>query len=58
MSRLKIVLDELTEDEAWALAQLCQRLTCDEFRKLCANRCEHEDMDRATIKVHRALAAG
>jgi hypothetical protein len=47
--RVKIELDELTEDEAWALAQLCKRLTWDEFRKLSANRCEHEDMDRATI---------
>jgi hypothetical protein len=53
LSRLKIVLDELTEDTS-TLAQLCN--DCDEFRRPSAKRCEREDVDRATIKIRRALA--
>jgi hypothetical protein len=54
--KLKIVLDDLTEDEAWALAQMCKRMIWDDFKRLSANRSEHDDMDCATHKLRRALA--
>jgi hypothetical protein len=44
MTKLKVVLDELTDDEAWALAQPCRRMIYDDFKKLSAHRSEHEDM--------------
>jgi hypothetical protein len=53
---LRIMIDDLTEDEAWALAQMCKRMIWDDFDKLSANRAEHDDMDRATHKLRRALA--
>jgi hypothetical protein len=56
MTRLKILLDDLTEDEAHALAQLCKRLLWDDFKRLSVNADEHQDMDRATHKLRRALA--
>jgi hypothetical protein len=55
MTKVKIILEDLTDDEAWG-AQLCKRLLWDDFKRLSANRSEHVDMDRATIKVHGALA--
>jgi hypothetical protein len=51
---IRVALDHLTEDEAWALAQLCKRLLWDD--RLSANRLEHEDMlDRATHKLRRQI---
>jgi hypothetical protein len=38
MTKLKILLDDLTEDEAYALAQMCKRITWDDFKKLSANQ--------------------
>jgi hypothetical protein len=34
MIKLKIVLDELTDDEAWAVAQMCKGMIWDDFRRL------------------------
>jgi hypothetical protein len=56
MTVVKVVLNDLTDDEAWALAQLCKRLIFEDFKRLSVNRAEHEDMDRATIKLRKALA--
>jgi hypothetical protein len=56
MTKVKIILDDLTDDEAWALAQLCKRLLWDDFKRLSANKSEHQDMDSATHKLRRALA--
>jgi hypothetical protein len=53
---IKLSLDDLTEDEAWALAQMCKRMIWDDFENLSASRSEHDAMDRATIKLRRALA--
>jgi hypothetical protein len=50
MTKTKIILDDLTDDEAWALAQMAKRLIRDDFRRLSAGRVEREDMDSATIK--------
>jgi hypothetical protein len=36
MTKLKVVLDDLTDDEAWALAQPCRRMIYDDFKKLSA----------------------
>jgi hypothetical protein len=46
----------LTEDEAYALAQMCKRITWDDFKKLSANQSELHAMDLATLKLRRALA--
>jgi hypothetical protein len=56
MTKVKINLDELTDDEAWALAQLCKRMIWNDFDRLAANASERDDMDSATIKLRRALA--
>jgi hypothetical protein len=56
MTKTKINLDELTDDEAWALAQMCKRMIWDDFDRLSANESERENMDSATIKLRRALA--
>jgi hypothetical protein len=56
MTKTKILLDDLTDDGAWALGQLCKRLLRDDFKRLSANASEHQDMDRATHKLRRALA--
>jgi hypothetical protein len=56
MTMSKLVVDDLTEDEAWALAQTCKRLLWDDFKRLSASQSEHHDMDRATHKLRRALA--
>jgi hypothetical protein len=48
MITLKIVLDDLTDDEAWALAQMWKRMILDDFERLFVNRSEHDDMDRTT----------
>jgi hypothetical protein len=53
---IRIVLDDLTDDEACALAQMCKRLIWDDFHKLSANASERDAMDLATIKLRRALA--
>jgi hypothetical protein len=56
MTKMKILLDNLTDDEAWALAQMVKRMLWDDFKRLSANVSEHQDMDRATHKLRRALA--
>jgi hypothetical protein len=56
MTKTKITLDDLTEDEAWALAQMCKRTIWDDFTRLSADLSERVDMDSATIKLRRALA--
>ena len=56
MTKTKILLDDLTDDEAWALAQLCKRMIWDDFKRLSANESERADMDAAAIKLRRALA--
>jgi hypothetical protein len=56
MTRLKILLDDLTDDEAGALAQMTKRMIRDDFRRLPAGRSEREAMDGTTIKLRRALA--
>jgi hypothetical protein len=56
MTKTKIVLDEFTDDEAYALAQMCKRIIWDDFKRLSANRPERDAMDAATIKLRRALA--
>jgi hypothetical protein len=56
MTRTKILLDDLTEDEVWALAQMVKRMTWNDFRCLSAGPSELEDMHSATIKLRRALA--
>jgi hypothetical protein len=53
---IKLMLEDLTEDEAWALAQMCKRMIWDDFRRLSASRSERDAMDSATIKLRRALA--
>jgi hypothetical protein len=52
------VLDDLTNDEAYALAQMCKRLIWEDFQKLSANAAERDAMDLARIKLRRALAEG
>jgi hypothetical protein len=56
MTKVKIVLDDLTDDEAYALAQMVKRMTWDHFKRLSANESERENMDAAAIKLRRALA--
>jgi hypothetical protein len=56
MTKLKIILDELSEDEACALAQMCKRLIWNDFDRLSANASERAAMDSATIKLRRTLA--
>jgi hypothetical protein len=56
MTKVKIILDELTDDEAWALAQMCKGMIWDDFRRSSAGRAERDAMDSATIKLRRALA--
>jgi hypothetical protein len=56
MTKVKIVLDDLTEDEAYALANMYKRMTWDDFKKLSANQSELHAMDLATLKLRRALA--
>ena len=53
---MNITLHDLTDDEAYALAQLCKRATWEVFNKVSANRDECVAMDLATIKLRRALA--
>jgi hypothetical protein len=45
-----------TQDDAYALAQMCKRMIWDDFHRLSAGRAERDDMDAATIKLRRALA--
>jgi hypothetical protein len=56
MTKLKINLDNPTDDEALALAQMCKRMIWDDFRRLSANESEREAIDGAAIKLRRALA--
>jgi hypothetical protein len=56
MTKTKIVLDDLTDDEARALAQMVKRMTWHGFAKFSANASEHQNMDNAAIKLRRALA--
>jgi hypothetical protein len=56
MTKVKILVDDLTENEVWALAQMCKLMTWDEFRRLSADRAEREVMDLAVIKLRKALA--
>jgi hypothetical protein len=56
MTKLKIVLDDLTDDEAYALAQMAKRMIWDDFKRLSSGRAERDEMDSATIKLRRALA--
>jgi hypothetical protein len=57
MIKVKIILDELNDDEVWALAQMSKRMTYDDLKRLAANAAEREAMDNAVIKLRRALAA-
>ena len=56
MTKSKITLDDLTDDEAWALAQMTKRMIWDDFHRLSSGRAERDDMGSATIKLRRALA--
>jgi hypothetical protein len=56
MTKLKILLDDLTDDEAYALAQMCKRLRWDHFKELSVGQSELHAMDLATLKLRRALA--
>jgi len=56
MTKTEIILDDLTDDEARALAQMCKRLRWDHFKDVAANQTELNAMDGATIKLRRALA--
>jgi hypothetical protein len=56
MAKVKIALDDLSEDEAYALAQMAKRMIWDDFRRLSTDVSERESMDNATIKLRRALA--
>jgi hypothetical protein len=56
MTKEKIVLDDLTDDKACAVAQMYKRLIWDDFERLPANAGEHNQIDRATHKLRRALA--
>jgi hypothetical protein len=56
MTKVKTVLDDLTDDEACVLAQMCKRMIWDDFRRLSAGRADRDDMDSATLKLQRALA--
>jgi hypothetical protein len=56
MTKLRVLLDDLTDDEAWALAQMCKRMIWDDFRRLSAGQAELHAMDLATLKLRRALA--
>jgi hypothetical protein len=56
MTKVKIILDELTEDEAWALAQMVKRMSWNDFGRLSANESERDDMDNAAIKLRHAPA--
>jgi hypothetical protein len=38
MTKVKISLDDLTDDEAYALAQMCRRLIWNDFDRLSAKR--------------------
>jgi hypothetical protein len=40
MTKVKIVRDDLTDDEARALAQMCKRMVWDDFRPLSSGRAE------------------
>jgi hypothetical protein len=42
MTRLKIILDDLTDDEADALAQMCRRMIWNDFDRLSANAAERD----------------
>jgi hypothetical protein len=48
VTELKIPLDVLTEDEAYALGQMCKRMRWEDFNKLSSNRSEHDATDSAT----------
>jgi hypothetical protein len=54
MTKLKILLDDLTEDEAYALAQMCKRITWDDFKKLSANHQAARHEPRGTEAPPRA----
>jgi len=56
MTKTKINLDDLTDDKAWALAQMCKRPIWNDFDRLSANSSEQDAMDTATIKLRCALA--
>jgi hypothetical protein len=49
-------LTRLTDDEAYALAQMCKRMIWDDFKRLSAGNAERDAMDGATIKLRRGLA--
>ena len=55
MTKTKIILDDLTEAESYALANMCKRMIWDDFKRLSANQSELHAMDGATIKLRRAL---
>jgi hypothetical protein len=55
-TKLEVTTHELLRDEAYALAEMCKRMTWDDFKKLSVDRFEHDAMDRATLKIPRALA--
>jgi hypothetical protein len=56
MTKTKILLDDLTEDEAYALAQMCKRMRWEHFKELSASQAELHVMDLATLKLRRVLA--
>jgi hypothetical protein len=56
MTKTKIILDDLSEDEAHALAEMMKRLRWDHFNELSAHASERDAMDSATIKLRRTLA--
>ena len=55
MTKTKIILDDIADDEAWALAQMCKRMIWDDFKRLSIEMSERNDMDGATIKLRRGL---
>jgi hypothetical protein len=47
MTKVKIILDDLTEGEAWTLAQMAKRMIWHDFRRLSAGRAERDDQAAA-----------
>lgn len=53
---LDLVVSDLTETQAYALAELCKRIGFSDCRAMAVNDAEAYDMIRATNRVRGALA--
>jgi hypothetical protein len=52
MTKTKIILDDLTDDEAWALARMAKRMIGDDSGG-SRRRSERDDMDTAGLGSYR-----